>query len=96
MRETETATQRDKERRRWRCHAFAHCIAWLGLHLRVVFEARMGDGRGGHQCAGLWGTREIRNKGIIYLRGPRGFQKGSRDRQGMGLAGRRRKWSDQN
>lgn len=29
------------------------------------------------------------------LRGPSGFQKGSRDRQGMGLAGRR-KWSDQN
>ena len=65
MRKTETATQRDKERRRWRCQAFAHCIAWLGLYLRVVFEARMGDGRGGHQCAELWGTRERRNKGII-------------------------------
>ena len=30
------------------------------------------------------------------LRGPRGFQKDSRGRQGMGLAGRRREWSDQN
>ena len=30
------------------------------------------------------------------LRGPSGFQKDSRGRQGMGLAGRRREWSDQN